>query len=438
MSVYTTNTQIVEEYYTRHNRVEGWISNHESVDFASPNVPPSLLEDEVIPGSPMSDTFSSKSVPPRLLLRYGDGRPDQPIPNPQRDARKKKNSKPSRDATSPTSSDSHERSRSLTGRSRHGQEEELRSNSPEEIQILPSQHSATRPPTRAPSHHTPSHHTPSRHSSHHSHHTRSRSLPRDAFSEHQPVVPPLPPPLPTQAPPPPFYPPDSHIKFSVSQPISSRHNSLSQVHKPPSMVYAPSHHFNGGYNPPPIYNYYPNVGPDGMVYSHSVPVPPQLPVPHYPPSNATPYPYDEHHEHRHKRHRHRSSSGHGRRRRHDSTPSLTPSDESGSTYYIFPSGKQKVHIIRTDQSSKSPMSSQSPTSAKSATSPQGYVPAHAGSPTQALKKPPLLQRLINGFTTRLSFSSQGSAAGSQRGGRRLQREPTTSSAGARSQSAPRL
>ncbi|KAF8901299.1 hypothetical protein CPB85DRAFT_131433 [Mucidula mucida] len=156
MSVYTTNTQIVEEYYTRHNRVEGWIANHESVDFASPNVPPSLLDGEVIPGSPMSDTFSSKSVPPRLLLRYNDGRPDQPIPNPQRDARKKKNSKSSRDATSPTSSDSHERSRSLTGRSRHGQEEELRSNSPEEIMILPSQHSSTRPPTRAPSHHTQS------------------------------------------------------------------------------------------------------------------------------------------------------------------------------------------------------------------------------------------------------------------------------------------
>nr|XP_043041770.1 uncharacterized protein BT62DRAFT_762838 [Guyanagaster necrorhizus MCA 3950]KAG7448270.1 hypothetical protein BT62DRAFT_762838 [Guyanagaster necrorhizus MCA 3950] len=408
MSHYTADPVIVQEYKNSQSRVSGWVASNEGAEFYSPNAPPTELDEgEWIPGSPVSDAWSSISVPPRLKLRFTDGRPDEPIPNPQRDAVKGRKS--TRHAEN--RDDSH-RTRSLSGRSRHGQIERLPSRSPEEIQILPSQYTVDQVPTHPISHQS-----------------RSRSLPRNTFS--QTHTDPPPPPIPN--PQVPLIPPSMtsiqgpQVKFSQPQPVPSRHGSTSHNHKrtPPAIVYAPSGHFHANYQPPVIYNYMPNVGPNGMVYSHSAPIKHQ--APRYPPSNATPYPYDDYISQvsREKGHLRAGSVPLSH------TPSYAASDESGSTYYVIPTGKQKVHVIRPGDttiyaSSRSPPSSRSPTSSKS--------PASSKSPVSpmypsAIQKKPFLQRLFS-LAPRLSFSSASSGKGSTHTSRRLQRRHST---GTRSQ-----
>ncbi|PBK78748.1 hypothetical protein ARMSODRAFT_52734 [Armillaria solidipes] len=409
MSHYTADPVIVQEYKNSQSRVLGWVAGTEGAEFYSPNAPPTELdESERIPGSPFSDAWSSVSVPPRLKLRFTDGRPDEPIPNAQRDAAKGRKSSTRHGEKR---DDSH-RTRSLSGRSRHGQVERLPSHSPEEIQILPSQYTADQVPTHPISHQS-----------------RSRSLPRNTFSQTHSDAPPPPIPNPQV----PFYPPSMasfqgpQVKFSQPQPVPSRHGSVSHPHKriPPAIVYAPSGPFHANYQPPVIYNYMPNVGPNGMVYSHSAPVKHQ--APHYPPSNATPYPHDDYpvqisREPSH----HRAGSAPLRR-----APSFAASDESGSTYYVIPTGKQKVHVIRPGDttvygSSRSPPSSRSPTSTKSPSSSKSPVSPMYPSPIQ---KKPFLQRLFS-LAPRLSFSSASSGKGSTHTSRRLHRRHST---GTRSQ-----
>ncbi|KIY71049.1 hypothetical protein CYLTODRAFT_487551 [Cylindrobasidium torrendii FP15055 ss-10] len=398
MSVYTTNTEVVREYNTRRNRVAKWIDHHENIPFASPNIPPSILSD-FIPGTPVSE-YSSKSVPPRLMLRYFDGRPDQAIPNPQRDHRRKKKHTSDRD-----------RSRSLTGRSRLGMAEELGSSMPEHIQIFPT--GAHQP---ALSREASSHHTRrtdrSRHSSSHNSHHRSRSLPREAllpdpYGAPMPVLPPA------QQAQPPYY--DSRYAAPHPQHEPSRHHSFSHAQK---TSYVPAPIYKSGHQPP--LHYVPNYGPDGVVYSHSQPVPPQQPVPYYgqpnPQSSIQAPPVVEEitkvKHHRHRSHHH-SSSKHNR---HEGTGQAS-GDESDKTYYVFPSSKQTTQVTKADDyghhSSRPPKSSHKSSMSTGATI---YAPpskAATKSPVRpafpAGKKPALLQRLLTGFTSRLSFSSHGSS-----------------------------
>jgi hypothetical protein len=128
----------------------------------------------------------------------------------------------------------------------------------------------------------------------------------------------------------------------------------SRPHKqPPAIVYAPSHHSRTHYVPPAIYHYPPQMGPNGMIYSHSAPVN-KTQIPH----NTAPasYPYNMVHSSHAREDRSgrdgltnqdqaRSSS----RRRADPSPSSSSStltsNASGGTYYILPHQGQKVHII---------------------------------------------------------------------------------------------
>ncbi|KAK0463604.1 uncharacterized protein EV420DRAFT_1638531 [Desarmillaria tabescens] len=374
MSHYTADPVVVQEYKNSQTRVLGWVTGTAGAEFYSPNAPPTELdEDERIPGSPVSDAWSSISVPPRLKLRFTDGRPDQPIPNPQRDAAKGRKS-------STRHGGNHDGTKSFSGRSRHGQIEQLPSQSPEEIQILPSQYTADPVPTRPVSHQS-----------------RSRSLPRNTFSQTHTDAPPPPIPNPQV----PFYPPSMasfhgpQVKFTQSQPVPSRHGSaIHHKRTPPAIVYAPSGPFHANYQPPVIYNYMPNVGPNGMLVENEVII----------------------------------GTGSAPLRR---TASFAASDESGSTYYVIPTGKQKVHVIRPGDttvygSSRSPPSSRSPTSTKSPASSKSPVSPMYPSPIQ---KKPFLQRLFS-LAPRLSFSSASSGKGSTHTSRRLQRRHST---GTRSQ-----
>jgi hypothetical protein len=99
------------------------------------------------------------------------------------------------------------------------------------------------------------------------------------------------------------------------------------------------------------------MGPNGVIFSHSAPVPSA----HYPPKFPTPYPSvvpssahmssvnEERRSGSRTPNRHdrsRSRSGTARRLSPaSSTSSFTGSNGSGSTYYVMPSGRQKVHVI---------------------------------------------------------------------------------------------
>jgi len=215
-------------------------------------------------------------------------------------------------------------------------------------------------------------------------------------------------------------------------------------HNPPSIVYAPSHNSHTNYHPPAILSYRPTTGPNRIFYSHSVP-PAQAQIANagYPSVHGSRAPQEER-IHRHKRssesrpsssrHRDRSAgsskskSTSGRKsgrdrsrslpfeeeypptqhqhhhnperhhRHHARPPSPVGSDGSGSTYYVLPTAKQKVHVLR------------SPDTLYTATS-ATQSPTTPISPTGSSKKP-FLQRILGGFAER--FSSSGSSKGSLR------------------------
>ncbi|KAJ7773003.1 hypothetical protein DFH07DRAFT_149364 [Mycena maculata] len=412
MTEYTTSSQAIRDYISSKERTKHWVRTRvEPPDLCySPNAAPSILDDpDAFPISPPSDAGSTHSVPPKMVLRYSDGRPDEPIHPDDYHPIKRGGSK-----IRPRES-----LRSSSNRSRSGSNGAPRV--PEEIRILPSH------PADAPH--------PTTHS-----HTRSKSLPRNTYSQIQDPIPDVPLPHPYHNLPPgvPGPRPAPVVTFSQPHP-QAWHNhapdpavSHGRRHPPPPIVYAPSHRSRPHYAPPAMYSHPPKMGPNGMIYSHSAPVPAT-----YPPKYPTPYPSvvpsSAH-----------MSSVHGERRsgsrtpnRHDrsgsraarqlspasSTSSFAGSDGSGSTYYVMPTGRQKVHVIHTDASA----------SAYTATSSTAHSPTspHSGS---SLKKP-FFQRLLGFAGERLFSSSGGSSRGSSRGGRRLHRRHSTGGSG-RSRSTP--
>ncbi|KAF5373739.1 hypothetical protein D9758_000911 [Tetrapyrgos nigripes] len=512
------------------------------------------LSDLDVLSSPPSEVESSHSIPPALMLKYPDGR-EIPIPrlpkvNPSAGALGSKHShshsssSKSRSPIDPSSPQHRSRSGSNpSGRSFRypdlNEREKLRSHSPEEIRILPSespsqtQSGSDRVP-RAPTHYS-------------SQQNRSRSLPRDTFSpasqDHDPM--PISPQGPYSS-----HHSHSHHHHSNSSPVQLQHTppmmptpGLAQTqpipwhhqtqpyppngvrpdytppsrshfkHSPPSIVYAPSHNrTTSNYQPPMIFSHPPNVGPNGMMYSHSVP-PTQPRHPHAgPPPQPPPMPLyhgrmpipeemrprtregdmdrDRERERERDRDRERardrdrdrsvdrdnwvgerertrthsgrtrsksnssrhspkversekSSSSwgksstrtrsgrdrsrslpleqdmpmpgpvpHGHKYSHSRShsryarpPSPAESAGSGSTYYVLPNGRQKIHVLQ-------PSSFQTATSATK--SPMSPV-----SPTGSLKKS-FFKRVLGGFGLAGRLSSNGSAKGSIDGGR-LQR-----------------
>ncbi|KAJ3875109.1 hypothetical protein F5051DRAFT_71155 [Lentinula edodes] len=454
----------VAQYHSSQDRVRNWITAHADHVFTSPNIPPSELDDQDALSSPPSDVESSHSIPPRLKLRYPDGR-ESPIPHTTNSS--SSTGRNSRSRSNPQPNSSRQRSKLATAPSSspilisdpRREREKLRSHSPEEIQIFPSASDEIPPVPLS------------------SHHSRSRSLPRDAFSPSRnhdpmpnssygatpvmqmqtemspPVIPLLQSPGPyagfarTQPAPAPWHPYTNAVRTGPMMPPSREHFK----HNPPSIVYAPSNNSRTNYHPPAILSYRPTAGPNRIFYSHSVP-PAQAQIANagYPSVHGSYAPQEErvHHHKRSSELRHSSShhrdrsvgsaksgkSGksskskdttsrrHGRDRsrslpleqeyppnppsehyRHPHhhrprPPSPTGSHGSGSTYYVLPTARQKVHVLRSpDTLYTATTTTQSPTTPIS--------------PTGSIKKP-FLQRLLGGFAER--FSSSGSSKGSLR------------------------
>ncbi|KAJ3725848.1 hypothetical protein C8R42DRAFT_419323 [Lentinula raphanica] len=406
--------QDVAQFYSSQDRVRNWITTHADHVFTSPNLPPSELDNEEGLSSPPSDVESSHSVPP--VLENIDGR--EPLAPYTTKSPKSSLGRKSRSKSNQLSNPSHERSRVgntppyspvLISDSRR-EREKLRSHSPEEIQILPSA-SDEIPPVPSGSHHS-----------------RSRSLPRDAFSPSRnhdpmppvspygptaipmqtemspPVIPMLPSPGPyaglarTQPPPlTPWNPYTNAVRTGPMMPPTREHFK----HNPPSIIYAPSNNSRTNYHPPAILSYRPVTGPNRIFYSHSVP-PAQAQIAHagYPSVHGTFVPQEEprrshHHKHssesRHSSSRHRDKSvgsaksgksgksskskdttsrrsgrdrthslpleqeyppsptehhhHHHRHHHHRRPPSPADSQGSGSTYYVLPTARQKVHVL---------------------------------------------------------------------------------------------
>ncbi|KAJ7578463.1 hypothetical protein C8J56DRAFT_348639 [Mycena floridula] len=402
MTEYTVTSQHIRDYKSSKERTSDWISGLATGEFYSPSVPHSEISDDN--GiSDQSDVESSHSVPPKLMLRWGDGRRDVPIPHIHDNS-----------PSSPTSS-SVLRSQTFPHASRsRGREQRdgLISGSPEEIRILPSQSQPGAGTRNA------------------SHHSRSKSLPRNAFNpvqNHDAMPVPhlsLPPSQIISQPAHPggFIPQQSprgsghRPAFSQSQwpAYSTGHQS---GRNPPSIVYAPSHARQPHYHPPAMYAYPPKIGPNGIIYSHSAPVPGTQ----YPPPGAIPYPAAlppsgrsrSKSLKRNQSYRTRSPSSPISGDVNASTPSLssgsTRSGASGSTYYVIPNARQKVHVVRPERPE---MSFYTATSTKKSPT----TPVSPGS----LNKKPFFQRLFH-FAERFSSAGSSKASGSQNGSRRIHR-----------------
>ncbi|KAI0783724.1 hypothetical protein C8Q75DRAFT_795268 [Abortiporus biennis] len=86
MTEYTTSSDAIREYMSARERTAHWVeshAHHQDAIFLSPSSPPSVLSDSdgMSYGPSDSDAASSHSLPPRMVLRYEDGRPDVPISN---------------------------------------------------------------------------------------------------------------------------------------------------------------------------------------------------------------------------------------------------------------------------------------------------------------------------------------------------------------------
>ena len=352
MTEYTTSSHVIHEYMSARERTARWVQSHSPVEdeFYSPSVPPSVL-DGLVPSSPPSEADSSHSTPPKMVLRYNDGRPDIPIPHP---GPGHSMGKPAlriyQNSPQTSSSQSRARSGSSTDspdfKPPYNHRRDHESRAPEEIRILPSSGEI---PTSSTS----------------PRHTRSKSLPRTS-DHHRSVVPDVPfippPHMQNQSP---YYgqnpsamgsqgisPPPQQVSFAQpTHPWPPRHGQ--PKHTPPAIIYAPSHHTHQPrYSPPAMFHHPPQMGPNGMIYSHSAPVPGQ-----YPPTYPTPYPSAggaTSHRHTASAHdirgsNHTRSLGRSTRLNPTSSSTSLTSQNSGSTYYVLPAHGQKVHVIVSSQ-----------------------------------------------------------------------------------------
>lgn len=408
MTEYTTSSHAFREYMSSRERTARWVQGHSPIEdeFYSPSIPPSVI-DGLVPSSPPSEAGSSHSMPPKMVLRYNDGRPDIPIPHPgSSHGMGKPGPRMYQNSSQTSSSQSRARSGSDSPVFKPSSYTNRRDRSPEEIRILPSSGEI---PTSSTS----------------SRHTRSKSLSRSS-DHHRP--PPLDAPF---VPPPHMRTPSAYMgqgppamgpqgitpspqQVSFAQPTypwPPRHGH--PKHSPPAIIYAPSHRTHQPhYSPPAMFHHPPQMGPNGMIYSHSAPVPGQ-----YPPAYPTPYPSvggASSHHHSSSAHDIRGPGGHdrtrslGRSRSNRINPETSStslaSQNSGGTYYVLPAHGQKVHVINPSPA-QSIITATSTT--KSPTSPYA----------QTFGKKPFLQRLF-GFA---KFSTGGSSRGSSNDGRKLHR-----------------
>ncbi|KAI9574205.1 hypothetical protein HD554DRAFT_2045306 [Boletus coccyginus] len=385
MTEYNTSPEAIEVFRSSKDRTSHWVHSHTPYhgQFQSPDSPPTVVEERE---ERDSDDDSSHSLPPKMVLRYGDGLhdPHRGHPRPHTVYRSHDRSRSAADAHLPP----HARHGPPHHHSaRHGlprASEDDFSTPPEEIHILPSDPNAQ--PHRPAGMYRP------RRSSE----PQRRQPPQSTTFEDGPeVIQPLPP-RPSQnhheGPPPVMYSKSQHIH----DPYDHQHPSHSHSRgnrPPPSIVYAPRHHHATDHYAPPTIVYAPHKAP-GM--THTISSPTGSGFPQYPRITATPYNpvrsnlssvYEE--------------PRYGRRvpmRRDNSRPPSPLSDgasgDSGGTYYIIPTPGQKVKVLVGPEPSLYTASS----TTKSGSSPHSHY-SGASSGGIGMKKP-LFSRLMS-FATDL-------------------------------------
>ncbi|KAG8217938.1 hypothetical protein J3R82DRAFT_6105 [Butyriboletus roseoflavus] len=351
MTEYTTSPEAIAVFRNSKERTAYWVHSHTPYygQYHSPESPPSVVEEL----EEHDSDDSSHSLPPKMVLRYGDGRAAIPISHwhyerahdPRRHG---PTARPRHHAAYP----SHVRARSAADEhlpphvaphhhsARHGLPrayEDDFSTPPEEIHILPSDPNAQ--PHRPTGTYRP------RRSSEPPRRQASHSVPHEDEPE---VIEPLPPRLPPnhiEGPPPVVYSHSQHIH----DPYDHQHPSHSHSRgnrPPPSIVYAPGHHHASDHYAPPTIVYAPHKAP-GMTYTVSSPT--GSGFPQYPRITAAPYnsvrsnlsSVLEEPRYGPRGPMHRSNSTH----RAQTPISEVASGDSGSTYYIIPTPGQKVKVL---------------------------------------------------------------------------------------------
>lgn len=118
MTEYTSSSEAVREYMSARERTALWVQTHTqdgaNAMFLSPSSPPSVISDPDAPsyGPSDSDRESTHSLPPRMVLRYNDGRPDVPITNAPSGPLSRTNRPPGAGVSPQQYMPSHSRSRS--------------------------------------------------------------------------------------------------------------------------------------------------------------------------------------------------------------------------------------------------------------------------------------------------------------------------------------
>jgi len=379
MTAYTSSPEAIREYMTAKERTEWWIRHHPSAEQYSPSAPPSDRDDLEEDGQSYtvydSDAESTHSVPPKMLLKYGDGRPDIPISHWYHDEDPHHGSKRENDGAQSRTPphQSHRRGRSDQLMRPAGLHMDATSAPyPEEIRVLPSQSTAT--PKSATSQDR----------------RRAKSQPRHGYSPPHEPAPPLPrypsqhtptlhtiyTPTPRPMHPTTFLPPAPQVAYSQSHPMYHGRNAYTSrqseniLHRnisPPSIAYA-SRHSKNNYAPPTMIHH--QHGAPGLTFSQSAPLPrhPQAPF------QGGLTSVDEEILATRSKNGSRglarmpmAQAGAHPRRSH----SPSPSEESSSTYYMVPSQSQghKVQIIPPDRSLYTATSTtQSPSPPHSSTS----------------------------------------------------------------------
>lgn len=355
MTEYATDPEAIHEFLTARDRTNNWVSVHsQGIHFAAPSSPPSTISDD--PDAPSygpseSDSASTHSLPPRMVLRYPDGRPDVPIssdgaPSPTSSRRDYK--------YGPQSSSHHSRSRSgsqapppahpadIPPPARYAQTLSYATGSryapsahphitpprsPESIRVLPSRqaedsHSPIRVQASNTSHRSrgpaaqaifqPQGHPPSIHPS--THNDRYPPLADPLHTSNRSVIAPTPQHPSASAQTPSYAAAPGGIAQSHSQPASASYTSGSRFYEhagtasrvqsqlpytyaPPAIVYAPSSRHRGpNYNPPAIvyspssHGHHRRAPAPGIAYSRSDPLP--HPTQYSPQAHAggTPFP----------------------------------------------------------------------------------------------------------------------------------------------------
>ncbi|KIM86277.1 hypothetical protein PILCRDRAFT_816226 [Piloderma croceum F 1598] len=356
MTEYTSSPEAIQEYMSAKERTAWWIRHQPPDERYSPSAPPSE-RDELDTDAQSntvyeSDAESTHSVPPKMLLKYGDGRPDIPISHWHYDGNRKPLSyasskrEPNIAPSYGQPNQSHRRSRSeqpvIRTSSRHLQPKDSASmRYPEEIRILP-----TRSPSTEPQRSTPA--QPQR---------RSKSQPRHGYSPPKEPAPPLPLYPASQHTPQTIQTPNPRNIYQSSVPPHAPQVAYSQTHpqyrgqdasrytenlphrsrSPPSIVYAPGPHSRSQYAPPALIH-----------HQHGAP------LPRYPLVRGTTFPAPQGGlasvNESTRTGSQRAPRGHADPRLLASRSPSPSSQESGSTYYVLPTPGQKVQIISPDRS----------------------------------------------------------------------------------------